>query len=72
MDQSYCVFNDQMETTGTSYRRAPYGNQSHQTQVRKRWDHSHKVQMRRRWKQDSPSPGEAQVATTHQIQVRTS
>ena len=29
-----------------------------------------KVQVRRRWQQDSPSPGEAQVETIHQIQVR--
>ena len=47
-------------------------NQSHQIQVRSKWDHSHKVQVRRRWQQDSPSPGEIQVATSHQIQVRTS
>ena len=53
-------------------RRASYGNQSQQIQVRSMWDHSHKVQGRRRWQQDSPSPGEAQVATSHQIQVRTS
>ena len=52
--------------------RAPYENQSHQIQVRSRWDHSHKVHVRRRWQQDSPSPSEAQVATSHQIQVRTS
>ena len=31
-----------------------------------------KVQVRRRWQQDSPSPGEAQVATSHHIQVQTS
>ena len=49
-----------------------YGNQSQQIQVRSRWDHSHKVQVRRRWQQDSPSPVEAQVATSHQILVRTS
>ena len=61
-----------METTGTRSRGAPYGNQSNQIQVRSRWDHSHKVQVRRRWQQDSPSPGEAQLATSHQIQVRTS
>ena len=61
-----------METTGTRSRRAPYGNQSHQIQVRSRWDHSHKVQVRRRWQQDSPNPGEAQVASSLQIQVRTS
>ena len=36
-----------METTGTRARRAPYVNQSHQIQVRSRWDHSHKVQVRR-------------------------
>ena len=59
-----------METTGTRSRRAPYGNQSHKIQVRSRWDHSHKVQVRCRWQQDSPSPGEAQVETIHQIQVR--
>ena len=69
-----------METTGTRSRRAPYGNQSHQIQVRSRWDHSHKVQVRRRWQQDSSSPGEAQVATrsrcepgkdqNHQAQVK--
>ena len=53
-----------METTGTRSRRAPYVNQSNQIQVRSRWDHSHKVQVRRRWQQDSPSPGEAQVATS--------
>ena len=50
-----------METTGTSYRRAPYGNQDHQIQVRSRWEHSHKVQVKHRLKPDSPSPGEAQV-----------
>ena len=61
-----------METIRTRFRRAPYGNQSHQIQVRSRWDHSHKVQLRHRWQQDSTSPGEAQVATSHQIQVRTS
>ena len=59
-----------METTGTRYRRAPFGNQSHQIQVNSRWDHSHKVQLRRRWPQDLPRPGEAQVDTIHQIQVR--
>ena len=59
-----------METTGISYRRAPYGNQSHQIQVWSRWVHSHKVQVTHRWYQDSPSTGEAQVATRHQIQVR--
>ena len=61
-----------METTGTRSRRAQYGNQSHQIQVRSRWDHSHKVHLSRRLQQDSPSPGEAQVSTSHQIQVRTS
>ena len=61
-----------METTGTRSRRAPYGNQSHQIQVRSRWDHSHKVQVRRRWQQDSPNPGEVQVASSLQIQVWTS
>ena len=61
-----------METTGTRSRRAPYGNQSHQIQVRFRWDHSHKVKVRCRWQQDLPSPGEAQVATSHHIQVKTS
>ena len=69
-----------METTGTRSRRVPYGNQSHQIQVRSRWDHSHMVQGRRRWQQDSPSPGEAQLATRsrcglakdqiHQAQVK--
>ena len=38
-----------METTGTRFRRAPYGNQSHQIQVRSRWDHSHKVQIEAWW-----------------------
>ena len=43
-------------------------------------DNSHKVQVRRRWQQDSPSPGEAQLATIsrcgppkdqiHQAQVK--
>ena len=61
-----------METTGTRSKRAPYGNQSHQIQVRSRCDQSHKVQVRRRWQQDSPNPGEAQVASSLQIQVRTS
>ena len=61
-----------METTGTRAWRAPYGNQRQQIQVRSRWDHSQKVQVRRRWQQDSPSPGEAQVAFSHQMQVRTS
>ena len=59
-----------METTGTRSRRAPYGNQSHQIQVSSRRDHSHKVQVRHMWPQDSPRPGEAQVDTIHQIQVR--
>ena len=69
-----------METTGTMYRRVPYGNQSHQIQVRSNWDHSHKVQVRHRWQQDSPSPGEAQLSTRsrcgpakdqiHQAQVK--
>ena len=61
-----------METTGTRSRRAPYVNQSHQIQVRFRWDHSQKVWVRCRWQQDSPRPGDAQVATSHQIQVRNS
>ena len=61
-----------METTGTRSRRGPYGKQSHQIQVSSRWDHSHKVQVRRWWQQDSPSPGEDQVANSHHIQVRTS
>ena len=61
-----------METTGTRSRRAQYGNQSHQIHVRSRWEHSHKVQVMRNWQQDSPSPGEAQVATSHHIHVRTS
>ena len=60
-----------METTRTRSRRAPYGNQSLQIQVRFWWDQSHKFQGGRRWQQYSPSPGEAQVATSHQIQVRT-
>ena len=49
---------------------SPIRNQSHQIQVRSRWDHSHKIQVRRMWQQDSPSPGEAQLETIHQIQVR--
>ena len=57
-----------METTGTRSRRAPNGNKSHQIQVWSRWDHSHKVQVTRRWQQDSPSTGEDQLATNHQIQ----
>ena len=69
---SLCSRGGQMETTGTRSMRAPYGNQSHQIQVNSSWDHCHKVQERRRWQQDSPSPGETQVATSHQIQVRTS
>ena len=64
-----------METTGTRSRRAPYGNQSHQIQVRSRRDHSHKVQVRRRWQQDSPVTGEAQVEPespgTEEAKVRT-
>ena len=47
-----------METTGTRSRRAPYGNQSHQIQVRSRWAHSHKVQV---------SAGGNRI---HQVQVR--
>ena len=39
-----------METTGARSRRAPYGNQSHQIQVRSRWD-------------QSQGPGDVQVAT---------
>ena len=54
-----------METTGTRSRGAPYGKQSNQIEVMVRWDHSYKDQVRRRWQQDSPSPGEAQVATNH-------
>ena len=54
-----------METTGTRSTRAPYGNQSHQIQVRSRWDHSYKDQVRRTGQQDLSSPGEAQVATSH-------
>ena len=61
-----------METTGTRSRRAPYGNQRHQIEVRSTWDHIYKVQVRLYWHQGSPRPGEAQVATSHQIQVRTS
>ena len=61
-----------METIGTRARRAPYVKQSHQILVKSRWDNSQKIQERRRWEQDSPSPREALVATSHQIQVRTS
>ena len=54
----------------TRSRRAAYGNQSHQIQVRTRWDHSHQVQERSRWVPESPDPGEVQVGTSHQIQVK--
>ena len=37
-----------METTGTRSRKAPYGNQSNQIQVKSRLDHCHKVQVRGR------------------------
>ena len=44
---------------------SPIWEPSNQIQVRSRWDHSYKDQVRRTGQQDSPSPGEAQVATSH-------
>ena len=44
---------------------SPIWEPSNQFQVRSRWDHSYKDQVRRTWQQDSPSPGDAQVANSH-------
>ena len=52
-----------METTGTRSRRAPYGKESHQIQVRSRWDHSHHVQVRTRYIREYPGPNDAQLRT---------
>ena len=74
MDQSRVVPGEAKGDTGTRSKRAPYGNQSHQIQVRSRWDHSHKVQVRRwcnRIHQVQVGPGGDQSPDPNVEQLRT-
>ena len=71
MDQSHCVPGEARWRPPEPGPGEPHMEPEPQIQVSSRWDHRQKVQVRRRWQQDSPRRGEAQVATSHQIQMRT-
>ena len=72
MDQSHCVTGEARWRPQEPGPGEPHMGTRATIQVRSSWHHSLKVQVRRSRQQDSPIPGEAQVATSHHNQVRTS